>query len=107
MYKRQGHDCAFVKVIQDQRILNYNEAETYVQGRCITPPEACWSLFGYEIQKKSHTIQRLDIHLSGQYRMVNIEQTQEDLADVGQRGSTLEAYFRFTFEAATTKSSPQ
>ena len=51
-YVYKGHDCAFVKVIQDQRTLNYNEAETYVQGRCITPPEACWSLFGYEIQKK-------------------------------------------------------
>ena len=38
-YVYKGHDCAFVKAIQDQRTLNYNEAETYVQGRCITPPQ--------------------------------------------------------------------
>lgn len=45
--------------------------------------------------KKVNTVQRLDIHLPGQYRMANTKQTQEDLADIGQRGSTLEAYLRY------------
>ncbi|GBP60013.1 hypothetical protein EVAR_41295_1 [Eumeta japonica] len=35
-----------------------------------------------------------DIHLPGQYRIANLDQIQEDLADVGQRGSTLDAYFK-------------
>lgn len=93
-YIYKGHDCAFIKVVEHQRRLNYNEADAYIQGRCITPPEACWRLFGNEIQKKSHTVQRLDIHLPGKFRNLNIDQSQEDLADIGQKGSTLEAYFR-------------
>ncbi|GBP65114.1 hypothetical protein EVAR_5260_1 [Eumeta japonica] len=87
-----GHDCASIKVVEEQRTLIYNEANTYIDGRCVTPPEACWRLFA-EIQK-SHSIQRLDIHLPGQYRIANLDQIQEDLADVGQRGSTLDAYFK-------------
>ena len=51
-YIYKGHDCAFIKVVENQRNLNYNEADAFIQGRCITPPEACWRLFGNEIKKK-------------------------------------------------------
>lgn len=94
IFRYKGHDCAFLKVVEDQLRINYNEADAYVQGRCITSAEGCWRLFGFEIQKKSHAVQRLDIHLPGQYRISNLEQTQEDLADIGIKYSTLEAYFR-------------
>ena len=93
-YIYKGHDCASIKIVENQRSLIYNEADTYVEGRCITPPEACWQLFGHEIQRKSRIVQRLNIHLRGQYRMQDIDQAQEDLADIGQKGSMLEAYFR-------------
>ena len=51
-YIYKGHDCAYNKVVENQRSLNYNEADAYIQGRCITPPEACWRLFDNEIKKK-------------------------------------------------------
>ena len=93
-YIYKGHDCASIKVVEEQRTLIYNEANTYIEGRSVTPPEGCWRLFAFQIQKKSHSVQRLNIHLPGQYRIANLDQAQEDLADIGQRGSTLEAYFR-------------
>ena len=37
------------------------------------------------MQKKSHTVQRLDIHLPGQYRMVNIEPVSYTHLDVYKR----------------------
>ncbi|XP_054274451.1 uncharacterized protein LOC128994153 [Macrosteles quadrilineatus] len=93
-YIYKGHDCANVKIVENVARIMYNEAETFVEARYISPPEACWRLAGNEIQRKSHSVQRLDIHLEGQYRVGNIEQTQEDVADTGLKGSTLEAYFK-------------
>ncbi|XP_054289208.1 uncharacterized protein LOC129004674 [Macrosteles quadrilineatus] len=93
-YIYKGHDCANVKIVENVARIMYNEAETFVEARYISPPEACWRLAGNEIQRKSHSVQRLDIHLEGQYRVGNMEQTQEDVADTGLKGSTLEAYFK-------------
>lgn len=53
-YIYKGHDCAFIKVIDNLRKLNYNEADACIQGHRITPPEACWRLFVFEIKKTSH-----------------------------------------------------
>ncbi|XP_055871668.1 uncharacterized protein LOC129923663 [Biomphalaria glabrata] len=93
-YIYKGHDCAYIKIVEEQKRINYNEPDTYIEGRCITPPEACWRLSGNELQKKSHVVQRLDIHLPGHYRMSDIVNVQEDLADTGIKGSTLESYFK-------------
>ena len=59
-----------------------NTAETYMEGHCITPTKACRRLFSYDIQKKSHAVQGLNIHLPGNYLMQNISQAQEDLVDI-------------------------
>lgn len=45
------------------------------------------------IQKKNHYVERLDIYLLGQHQFAKIDLAQENLADVGQKGSTLETYF--------------
>ncbi|CAH0716011.1 unnamed protein product, partial [Brenthis ino] len=97
-YDVTRHDYASIKVVEEQRTLIYNEANTYIEGRCVTPPEACWRLFALEIPKKSYSVQRLDTHLPGQKRIANLNQTHEDLADIGQRGSTLKAYFKHNAE---------
>uniref|UniRef100_A0A2C9KDP4 Helitron helicase-like domain-containing protein n=1 Tax=Biomphalaria glabrata TaxID=6526 RepID=A0A2C9KDP4_BIOGL len=93
-YIYKGHDCAYIKIVEEQKRINYNEPDTYIEGRCITPPEACWRLSGNELQKKSHVVQRLDIYLPGHYRMSDTVNVQEDLADTGIKGSTLESYFK-------------
>lgn len=85
-YIYKGYDCATIKIFENQRKLMYNEVATYIKSRYITPSEACWRLFGSEIQNKSHSVQRLDIHLRGQYRIVNIDLAQEHLADTAQKG---------------------
>jgi len=43
--------------------------------------------------KKSHVVQRLNVHLPGNCLMQNISQAQEYLVDIGQKGLMLEAYF--------------
>ncbi|GBP88599.1 hypothetical protein EVAR_25098_1 [Eumeta japonica] len=58
----------------------------------VSHQEARWHAFE---NSKKHSIQRLDIHLPGQYRVANLDQIQEDLADIEQRGSTLDAYFKY------------
>nr|XP_042901178.1 uncharacterized protein LOC122269910 [Parasteatoda tepidariorum] len=93
-YIYKGHDCATIKAVENQQTIIYNKPEKYVEARYISPVEACWRLFkDFEIQAKSHTVVRLDIHLPGQDG-VNLDQTPVDLANIGQKGSTLRAYFR-------------
>jgi len=36
---------------------------SYINSRYVSPPEAVWRLFSYEMNNKSHTINRLRVHL--------------------------------------------
>ena len=48
-YIYKGHDFVLIKVVEEKSKILHNEAHTYIEGQCITPPEACWRLFGNEI----------------------------------------------------------
>ena len=43
-YIYKEHDCASIKIVENKNkwCMVYKEAETYVEGRCITPTEAHW-----------------------------------------------------------------
>jgi len=57
----------------------------------------------YDIKKKNHFIQRLNVHLQGHYLIQNISQAQKDFVDIWQQGSKLEAYFRHDKALKQTK----
>ena len=67
LYKYIHKGLANIEVVENQRSLNYIEADSYTQRRCFTPLEAYWRLF-----------QRLDIDLPGQFRKIIMDQAQED-----------------------------
>ena len=81
-YIYKGHDYALTKIVENSWCIVYNETKTYVDGRCITPTEACWRIFCCDIQRKSHVVQRSIVHLPGNYLMQNISRAQEDLVDI-------------------------
>ncbi|XP_025192330.1 uncharacterized protein LOC112592482, partial [Melanaphis sacchari] len=56
-YVYKGHDAATVEV------WNGDEIENYINSRYVSPPEAVWRLFSFEMHKRSHTIVRLPVHL--------------------------------------------
>lgn len=47
----------------------------------------------YPLQYRSHKVERLDIHLPGQWRKDDAEVEDEDLADVPQKRSKLDSFF--------------
>ena len=59
-YTYKGHDCAALEVELD-------EIKRYVDARYVGPPEACWRLLEFDMHGKSHTIDRLAVHLRDDY----------------------------------------
>ncbi|XP_050065970.1 uncharacterized protein LOC126555048 [Aphis gossypii] len=41
----------------------------YINSRYVSPPEAVWRLFSYEMHNKSHTIVRLPVHLENYHNV--------------------------------------
>lgn len=100
-YIYKGYDAATVECVTQtadgtQKILNYDEVSNFLEARCIGPVEACWRLFKFPLQGKSHSIDRLDVHLENE-QPVFIEQQddREHIIDKMQRDSKLLAYFNF------------
>ncbi|KAH7697675.1 hypothetical protein AAVH_35240, partial [Aphelenchoides avenae] len=62
-YCTKGPDKAKATIRNDTVV--YDEINLHVDSRCVTPPEAMWRLQGRPLIGKSHSTQKLDIHLSG------------------------------------------
>ena len=55
-YVYKGHDCADVEISSD-------EIKQYINTRYVSAPEAAWRLFEYRMQARSHTVEKLSVHL--------------------------------------------
>ena len=53
-YKGPDRDC--MEVVRD-------EIAEYIDARYLSAPEACWRLFGFQMQARSHPVERLPVHL--------------------------------------------
>ena len=80
-----------------------SKIDTYAEGHCITPTEACWRLFGHDIQRLNHIFQRLNIHLAGQCQMRYNGQVQVDLVYIGLQGPMLFCHKLASGELQTSK----
>lgn len=67
----KGHDRANICI--------ENEVQTYLDCRYLTPQEAAWRLFKYEMQHQSHTVNRMEIHLPYEQR-VYFKKGEEEVA---------------------------
>ncbi|XP_060846202.1 uncharacterized protein LOC132925860 [Rhopalosiphum padi] len=87
-YVYKGHDAATLEV------WNGYEIENYINSRYVSPPEAVWRLFSYEMHKRSHTIVRLPVHLEN-YHNVYFEpgQVLERVQNAALARTKLTAFF--------------
>lgn len=53
-------------VVTSSNVANYDELQSYVDGRSMCSTEAAWRLFKYPMQMMSHSVCTLHIHLPGQ-----------------------------------------
>ena len=63
-YVYKGHDCAKMVIsIDGKEETVYDEIKKFVDMRYVTPHEAYWRIAEFELDKKSHSVTRLDLHL--------------------------------------------
>lgn len=100
-YIYKGFDAAIVECVHqgpngEHILLKYDEVGHYLEGRYLSPIEACYRLFKFDMQGKSHSIERLEVHLEDE-NMVYYEQNAntDDIECAMVKNSKLMAYFRF------------
>ena len=94
-YVFKGSDMANIEISEQNETRDYDEISQYVDGRYVSPHEACWRLLEFKMHDRSHHIERLAIHLPLQ-QWIQFEegQEQEALERASHKETTLTAYFK-------------
>ena len=97
-YIYKGHDRASVAVRESDKEDekgNIDEIKQYRDARWVTPPEALWRIYGFDLNKVHPPVKQLQLHLPDMH-MVSFHQRQK-IKDVvnrlGVEQSMLTAYF--------------
>lgn len=94
-YVYKGHDCAAMRLRHnDDNNLQTDELDKFLNCRYVSPPEAMWRLHERPLYHKSHTIERLPIHLPDQ-QMIYFQ--AEDVLNVdlqNEKFTKLTAFFK-------------
>ncbi|WVZ64734.1 hypothetical protein U9M48_014211 [Paspalum notatum var. saurae] len=105
-YLYKGHDRASVSVNEADGQGNVDEIKMYREARWVTPPEALWRIYGFDLSKNSPPVMQLQLHLPGM-RMVTYEEgqdIQEILDREGAEKSMLTEYFEANKKYPETRS---
>jgi hypothetical protein len=80
MYKYiyKPHDRSELKTLIDGDSIKHDEIEKFIDGRSVSAPEGAWHILRKEIQKKSHTIVQLPIHLKDEQTVCFSEESSEE-----------------------------
>ncbi|XP_044012567.1 uncharacterized protein LOC122855319 [Aphidius gifuensis] len=96
-YIYKGHDAAAVEVVDetsDIGELNHDEIRNYIETRYVGPVEACDRIMGRSLQKKSHSIMRLPVHLPNQQSVIiSDEGTEDSIRTALEKTTMLIEYF--------------
>ena len=85
-YSYKGHDRAEMEITHD-------EVQEHLDGRYVGPCEAAWRLFEFSMAGKSHSVQRLALHLENQQSVLfNPDPPEEALHNC--KDTTLTAWFK-------------
>lgn len=98
-YVYKGHDCASLKLSinsDGQREVNVDEVNTFLDCRYVSPPEAMWRLHERQLFHRSHTIERLPVHLQEE-QMVYFRAGREAETNIS-KDSKLMAFFKLCNE---------
>jgi hypothetical protein len=97
-YIYKGYDSATVDIVQNSgnNVINYDEVVHHLECRYIGPVEACWRIFEFDLQGKSHSIERLPLHLEGESTVYYDANAKDDaLVKKLDKKSKLEAFFDY------------
>ena len=76
----------------------------YVNSRYVSPPEAVWRLFSYNLQGKSHVVFRLPVHLEGRQNVYfEPGQEEERLQNQAVRHTKLTQFFELNATNAAAR----
>jgi flagellar biosynthesis GTPase FlhF len=95
-YIYKGHDCARMVIsINGNDEIVHDEVKRYVDMRYVTPHEAFWRIFDLDLDEKSHSITRLDLHLPDQQIVYYKpdEDIKKKLEKAETKHTTLTAWF--------------
>ena len=104
-YCYKGFDSVSLKVSErplggaggpeSARVVDYDEIQSYVDGRYLSSIEAAWRLMGFPMQARSHAVERLPLHLPNMQNVVfNNEEEKKALEKSIRQGTRLTNYFR-------------
>nr|XP_029145224.1 uncharacterized protein LOC114924536 [Arachis hypogaea] len=100
-YVNKGHDrvtASFYKSAADKENMDdYDEVSMYYDCRYISPCEAAWRIFGYNIHYRDPSVVRLGFHLPDEQNL--IFKDNEKLDDVIREASVKESMFLGWFQA--------
>ncbi|WVZ90113.1 hypothetical protein U9M48_036443 [Paspalum notatum var. saurae] len=94
-YLYKGHDRASISMYEADGQGNVDEIKMYKEARRVTPLEALWRIYGFDLSKNSRRVMQLQLHLPGMH-MVTYEEgqdIQEILDREGAKKSMLTKYF--------------
>ncbi|KAM0879624.1 hypothetical protein ACQ4PT_034106 [Festuca glaucescens] len=97
-YIYKGHDRASITVSEADKADgngNIDEINQYRDARWVTPPEALWRIYGFELSKNHPPVMQLQLHLENCH-MVSFKQGQDIQQVVNRQGvekSMLTEYF--------------
>jgi hypothetical protein len=94
-YIYKGHDRASISVSGQSKKEDIDEITQYRDARWVTPPEALWRIYGFELSKTNPPVMQLQLHLPNMH-MVSYD-GKKDITEVinreGVEKSMLTAYF--------------
>ena len=100
-YVYKGHDCAniaFTTRINSttgREEIVWDEVKSFMDTRYISAPEAIWRIFKYCLTHRSHSIQRLPVHLEDQHNIYFDPGEEEQALEAAEgKDSPLTAYFK-------------
>ncbi|KAG3166565.1 hypothetical protein PC128_g19681 [Phytophthora cactorum] len=77
------HTAGNTNVNNEEEVVD--EIQQYLDARYLPPPEACWTIFKYDMQKKSHHVHRLPVHVEGgQMAHYSTAATLQDVLELNQ-----------------------
>ncbi|TKR58437.1 hypothetical protein L596_029881 [Steinernema carpocapsae] len=105
-YVYKGHDKANLFVVetnaveqqpqhQAPEVLDHDEIKNYTDARYVGAPEAAWRIQKYDMQDKSHHVERLAVHLEGE-QLVYFRESDHDervIQRAQEAKTTLTAWF--------------
>lgn len=93
-YIYKGHDCTSVQLrinAEGQQFETIDEVNLFLDCRYVSPPEAMWRLHERKLFDRSHSVQRLPVHLPDEQTIFFL--ADEDLQNVVARETKLTGFF--------------